>query len=100
MVLALLIGFVFALSMITPVQAAEQACAPRASALNHLAKKYNEQPVAMGLANNGGVLEIISTAEGSTWTIILTMPNGVACMIATGESWSILPPPLKLGSKV
>ena len=45
----------------------------------------------MGLANNGGVIEILSSGAGKSWTIILTMPNGVTCMIAAGDSWEALP---------
>ena len=51
---------------------------------------HGVDPVAMGLANNGGVIEILSSPRGATWTIILTMPNGVTCMIAAGENWEFL----------
>ena len=80
--------------------AAPQACASRDAAIQHLAKKYAEAPVAIGLANNGGVLEVLSS-DGGSWTIILTMPNGVSCMLATGQSWeSVTPVNRARGSKV
>jgi len=41
----------------------------------------------MGIANYGGLVEILSSQSGTSWTIILTMPNGVTCMIAAGENW-------------
>ncbi len=76
----------------------QRACASRDAALQHLAKKYSEEPVAIGLANNGGVLEVLSS-DGGSWTIILTMPNGVSCMLATGQSWEAIAP-VTSGSKV
>ncbi len=69
-----------------------RACTARTSALDHLAKKYAEAPVAMGLASNGGVLEVLSNDNGQTWTILLTMPSGMSCMLATGEDWERLNP--------
>ena len=44
----------------------------------------------MGLTNNGGVIEVLSSKTGERWTII-TMPNGTACMIAAGEKWEAIP---------
>jgi len=67
-----------------------RSCADRTKALSHLGDKYAEAPVAMGLANNGAVLEVLTTENGSTWTIILTMPNGVSCMIAAGEGFELV----------
>ena len=71
-----------------PVQAQQQPppCANRADFLNHLSANYKEAPVAMGLTANGGLLEVVASADGS-WTIIVTMPNGMSCGVASGMSW-------------
>ncbi len=76
-----------------PVEAqqVQNVCTNRSEVLGHLATKYSEAPVAMGLTNNGGVIEVLTSGEGSSWTIIITMPNGVSCMLAAGESWESLP---------
>jgi hypothetical protein len=75
----------------SPANAQQQLCTDRAVVLSQLSNEYSEAPVAMGLANNGGVIEILSSSAGKSWTIILTMPNGVTCMIAAGENWESLP---------
>lgn len=62
-------------------------CATRAKVLNHLSANYSEAPVAIGLAENGGVIELLTSGQGSTWTIIITMPDGTSCMLAAGEDW-------------
>ena len=66
-------------------------CSTRANVLNHLANKYSEAPVAVGMAENGGVIEVLTSTEGGTWTIIITMPDGTSCMVAAGEDWKQLP---------
>ncbi len=67
--------------------AAQSACSPRSDVLGHLAKKYGEAPVAIGVTNKGGLLEVLTSGDGDTWTIIVSMPNGTACMVAAGEGW-------------
>jgi len=77
--------------------AQQPACTERMEVLKHLSAEYSESPVAMGVANNGGVIEILSSKKGKSWTIILTMPNGMTCMIAAGENWESLPAIAKIG---
>ena len=35
---------------------------------------------------NGNVVEVLRSEE-RTWTIIMTAPNGVSCVLAIGEHW-------------
>lgn len=78
-----------AVAVLLPVSAyaAPAACSPRKDVLSQLADKFKEAPVAVGLANNGGLLEVLTAGDGATWTIIITMPNGVSCLVAAGEDW-------------
>ncbi len=65
----------------------QTACSPRTDVLGHLAKKYGEAPVALGVTNKGGLIEVLTTGDGNTWTIIVSQPNGTSCMVAAGEGW-------------
>jgi len=67
-------------------------CTDRTSALKHLSSAYKEQPVAMGLASSGGIVEVLTNEQGTTWTIIVTMPSGVTCLVASGEGWEAVAP--------
>jgi hypothetical protein len=67
--------------------AAQSACSPRTDVVGHLAQKYGEAPVAIGVTNKGGLVEVLTTGDGNTWTIIVSMPNGTSCMVAAGEGW-------------
>jgi hypothetical protein len=76
-----------------PVTAAHAAnsgsspCSPRNDVLSQLSEKYKEAPVAIGLASNGNLVEVLTAGDGKTWTIIQTSPAGVSCLVAAGESW-------------
>ena len=59
--------------------------------MSQLENKYSEKPVAFGLANNGGAIEVLTTEDGSTWTIVITLPNGMTCLVAAGEDWESFP---------
>ena len=72
--------------------AAQQVtCNQRDDVLGHLAQKYQELPVAVGVTDRGGLVEVLSTGDGKTWTIIISSPDGEACMVAAGEGWRALP---------
>ena len=73
----------------TPVQA--QQCDQRAKVIGHLAQKYKEAPVAIGVTTSGGMVEVLTSGDGGTWTIILSNPNGTSCLVAAGEGWRALP---------
>lgn len=71
--------------------AVDGTCTNRTAAIEQLGSQYGEAPVAMGLANNGGVIELLRSKDGATWTLLITMPDGRACPIAAGEGWESLP---------
>lgn len=72
-------------------------CAKRGDLYQQLAQRFQEAPVARGLANNGALVEVFSAPDGGTWTVTITMPNGVACMVAAGDDWENLPRVADLG---
>lgn len=66
-------------------------CDKRPAVMSQLENKYSEKPVAIGVANNGGIVEVLTTKEGNTWTIVITLPNGMTCLVAAGEDWESFP---------
>ena len=70
---------------------ANPPCSPRQAIIDRLANKYAETSVAIGMASNGGVLEVLAANEdGGSWTIIVTMPNGMSCLLAAGKNFEML----------
>lgn len=78
------------LALTSSVAAQQQApaCVKRAELVRHLAATFQEARVASGIADNGWLLEVFATIDGETWTAALTMPNGIACLVATGNTWT------------
>lgn len=71
----------------TGALAQTQQCDQRTKVLGHLAQKYKEAPIAVGVTSSGGIVEVLTTGDGETWTIILSTPNGTSCLVAAGEGW-------------
>ena len=63
-----------------------------------LAKTYQEAPVAIGVASVGSLVEVLASRGGATWTIIVTAPDGQACMVASGEGWRTIDEPKAEGT--
>ena len=72
---------------------AQGVCSPRTEVVEHLAKKYGEALVAAGLTDTGFMIELLRTLDGRTWTIIVTTPHGMSCLVTAGEGWRRLRPP-------
>ena len=87
------LGLLFQSLMVAPAVAepaqATIPCAARADVIKHLSTKYAEAPVSMGLTTDGSVLEIFASKSRS-FTIIITRPTGVSCLIASGGNWENL----------
>ena len=60
----------------------------REAVAKELSEKHREKTVGMGLADNGGVLELFTSEGGETWTVLLTMPNGASFVVGTGKAWA------------
>lgn len=82
-------GVLLLLLVAEPARGQESAvqCAPRERALSWLAEKYAERSVSVGVAASGMVVEILVSPDGSTWSILLVSPAGIACMVASGTNW-------------
>ncbi len=70
------------------------ACTAHDDVVEQLGRRFAEERVALGVASNGGLIEVYSTPSGSTWTIVVTTPRGLSCPVTAGEDWySIAPRP-------
>ncbi len=66
---------------------AQSIAAPRAEIVKQLGNAYAEAPVAIGLTQDGNVIELFTTGDGSTWTMVVTSPDGLSRVVASGASW-------------
>ena len=63
------------------------SCAKRDMIVERLSTKYGETRQSAGLNQNNGMVEVFASDESGTWTILVTMPNGISCLMAAGNSW-------------
>lgn len=75
-----------------PAAAQPVSCGPHKVVTSQLAKHYQEKREAIGLSATGMLMEVYASQHG-TWTILMTSPAGIACIIATGERFEIIVPP-------
>ncbi len=66
------------------------ACGDRKEIITELKEQFSERPVSIGLAKNGAVLELF-VSPNRTFSLIMTQPTGLSCLIAGGDHWESLP---------
>ena len=69
-------------------------CAPREVVVERLAERYRETRQSMGLGANSAVVEVFASRETGTWTITVTTPQGMTCLVASGQAFQTLNDPL------
>ena len=83
-----------AVAQAPPQGAITPACHSHADLTRMLDQKYAEQPSAVGLQSNGHLVEVFVSNDGTSWTIVVTRPDGWSCIVAVGEHWESLPGPV------
>ena len=85
--------FSLVLAGLTSEPAAAQSlgqCAKRDIVLGQLAERYGETRRGLGIAANNSVMEMFAAADTGTWTITVTMPNGMTCLVASGQGFEAM----------
>ncbi len=87
-----LIGLVSGLALLTASPATAQAvCGPHGEVVKKLEGDFKEARAGLGLAGNGGLVELYVSEKGG-WSVLVTRPNGMTCLVAAGENWEIVKP--------
>ncbi|MCU0902429.1 MAG: hypothetical protein MUE83_00960 [Tabrizicola sp.] len=91
-VLALMIAaaLLFTVLLVQDAKAAPQ-CDSAERVLQLLADRYGEERVGEGSAG-GGKLLIFAHPDGDTWSVVILLPDGQACLLASGADWTTLNP--------
>lgn len=66
---------------------AQTVCGERGQIIGRLAAQHQEMRVAFGVSTNGDLMEVFVSKKGS-WTITITRPAGIICLIAVGSHWT------------
>jgi hypothetical protein len=79
--------------MMPPLPVAAQTarnCAPRDIVVTRLAEGYGETRQSIGLGANNAVVEVFASQDSGSWTITVTMANGMTCLVASGQAYEAL----------
>ena len=86
-ILASLLALIF---LNCPALAQGTNCGERQAIVDQLTNKYGESRQNVGLNANNSLVEIFASAATGTWTILVTMPTGMSCLVAAGQSWQVV----------
>ena len=62
-------------------------CAKREKLVSELQKIHGETRQSVGLQRNAGVIETFANTKTGSWTIIVSLPTGMSCLVAAGEAF-------------
>ncbi|WP_170333357.1 hypothetical protein [Ruegeria arenilitoris] len=68
-------------------QVQARTCAPREDVVKRLVETYGETRRGLGIARQGAVMEVYASDQTGSWTIAVTLPDGMTCLIATGQAY-------------
>ena len=66
------------------------SCAPRDTVVQSLLERYGETRQSIGLGSNNAMVEVFASGETGTWTITVTRPDGITCLVAAGQAFETL----------
>lgn len=83
------VAFALLLHTVTTVEA-QPVCMPHDELRVELHKNFLEAPAAIAIANNGALIELYAKRDRSSWTLMMTRPDGTSCVLVAGEEWNDL----------
>ncbi len=70
-----------------PAQAQRTPCGDGGSIIAHLEKEWGEDPEILALDATGRMVRILVNPETGTWSMLVTHPGGLTCLVASGVAW-------------
>ena len=69
---------------------AQSNCDHHDKIVARLAAGYGETRQAIALTSGGHVIEVFASQETGTWTITVTAPGGLTCLVSAGEAYQAI----------
>jgi len=86
------------IALASPLNAqASLNCQEREKLVQTLETRYNETLISAGLQGPEQLLEVWSAQDTGSFTILITKPNGISCVVASGKNWISYDFPVDLG---
>jgi hypothetical protein len=78
---------------IRPAHAQGQTCNHHDVIVERLADNWGEGLVSIALAANGPVIETFANLATGTWTMTMTPPGGLTCLVGAGTDFQLTTTP-------
>ncbi|MEM1314660.1 MAG: hypothetical protein AAGI51_08910 [Pseudomonadota bacterium] len=95
---ALLAGILCAAALVpSPAPAQDRmpggpaVCGKREAMVQRLETQFGETRQGFGLQRGSSIVEVFASSESGSWTILVTQPTGMTCMVAAGQNWAATP---------
>ena len=86
---ALKVWLVASLLVLAGTAQAQQLCLPHEEAIARLQQLHGETTKGLGVGKRGQSVMELFTSETGSWTILVTRTNGLSCIAASGENWTL-----------
>lgn len=70
-----------------PLAAQQRPCGDGADIIAHLEKDWGEGAEILALDASGRMVRILVNPDTGTWSMLLTAPNGLTCLVSHGSAW-------------
>lgn len=77
-------------ALIFPFPVIAGQCAPADKLEAFLTDKHKETVHAQGIAGKRSLMQVY-VGESGTWTVVVTRPNGLSCMVTSGSDYQDIP---------
>jgi len=82
--------FAIAALAAAPATAQSRNCADHPRVVERLASGYGESRQSIGIGSDNTVVEVFASLDTGTWTITVTQPGGLTCLVASGAAFQAL----------
>ena len=69
-------------------------CADHAQIIARLAEHYGESRQSIRLGGDNAMVEVFASMDTGSWTVTVTQPGGLTCLVAAGQAYQYLNEPL------
>lgn len=74
-------------ALVAASPAMAQECVGTADAYASLIDNYGEERLAMAMRPDGSVIELWGNKSTGTWSMFITLPNGLSCSVGSGQGF-------------
>lgn len=77
----------FGLAAAAPPAGAQTICGEYERLRTALTDSYGESVSGRGLQSETRMIELWRSPQSGSWTVLMILPNGMTCVVASGTDW-------------